>query len=353
MKSTNVKTKRPPEAPTQKATGKQKKHSASHYLIWGGFILGLIIIAGLLYGYYHYTRYRALAEYRGGKVTRDEFIKALHLQIGTYDPIIWKVEDQSLRLKKKILNEIIEEHLLLAEAGKLGISATESELKTELDSFKSGYTEETFRKMLDLKGISYKDWAEKKQKKYLIQKLIKKEVVDKIKVDPEEIKNYYKNHAEEFSHPEQVRARHIMVSSWEEAQKIAGELAAGGNFAALAKKKSISPERWKDGDLGYFSRGTHPQVFDRVCFNTPVGETSQVIKSEYGYHIFKVLDKRGPVKEDLEEATGYIINELRKQKSKEAFEKWYKPIYDAAGVKINDDLLKRIEVKINEEDEKF
>ena len=329
-----------PAAPPKRPTGT--------YIMWGVFVFAIVLVIGLLVGYYHYTRHEALAEYKGGRVTREEFIKRLRLEAGKYDPLVWKDEVQALKIKKDVLSKIVEEHLLL-QAKKHDIKLSKQELQTELDSYKSGYSEATFQKMLESKGIDYNDWVEKKKNKHSIQKLISKAVVDKIETSDEEIKTYFNEHKEEFAHPEQVRARHILVNNWEDAEAIAKKLDEGGNFASIAKERSISPERWKGGDLGYFARGVYPEVFDRVCFNTPPGETSQVVKSDYGYHIFKVIDKRGPVKENQDEAKHYITTQLKKNKSQEAFDKWYQPIYVSANVKMNEDLLKRIEVNVDEQ----
>lgn len=335
--TTNPKVKK-----TTKKTGTRPRY------IWG-LVAGTIMIIIAIAIYTYVTSFRALAVFNGGNVTREEFTTALRLETGKYDPLVWKDERQSLKIKKDILNEIVQENILLTKAKDLGISVSDEELATELNSFKSGYTDDTFKKMLELKGISYADWADKKKNKLLVQKLIEKDVFDKMEIPQSEISKYYNDHTNEFSHPEQVRARHILSSTWEEAQAIEKEISDGGNFAEIAKAKSISPERWNGGDLGYFSRGTYPEVFDRTCFNLQVADTSPVVKSDYGYHIFKILDKRGPAKESLIEAKPRIIAQIKRAQSKDGFEKWYKPIYDSANVKINDNLLKQIEVTINDE----
>lgn len=325
-----------------------EKYVKYTYLRWGSIILGAIIFAVIvLYLIYHFTKYTPLAEFDGGKITRDQFVKILKIETGKYDPLVWKNEKQAFRIKSEILYDLIEEQILLNMAEKQKISISDDEMKSELESYKSGYTENTFVKMLKAKGISYDDWVKRKKTKYTVQKLIKQNVIDQIEIDKKEVKQYYRDNITQFSHPEQVRARQILVSSWEEAENILKELRNGANFAAVAKNRSISPDRWKGGDLGYFSRGSYPEIFERVCFNTPVGEISQVIRSDYGYHIFKVIDKRGPYKESLKDAEPYIVTQLQQKQSKEAFEKWFKPIYDAASVEINTDLLKQIEVTSN------
>lgn len=336
---------------TSKQKPKKKKKTATGPLImWAGLAVAVAAISLLLYSYLHLNRQKPLAEFNGGKVTKEDFFKVLRLEISKYDPIIWKDETQALRIKKDILSDLIKEKILLEKAKAAGIKSTDEETSLILESFKSGYTESTFRKMLDLKGIKYDDWAKKKKDKHLVQKLITAEVIDKIQIDPKEIKKYYDEHKKEFTHPEQVRVRHILTSSWDEAAKIARELSDGANFAAIAKNRSISPERWKGGDLGYIERGTHPEVFDRVCFNLPVGEVSQIVKSEYGYHIFKVTEKRKPTNETLDEATPYITSILKGLQSEDAFNKWFAPILESASIKINGEMLKQIEVTFDEND---
>lgn len=341
--------KLPAKSTGKRAASTEPKRPRLKNLRWIGIAAGIVAIFATLYGYYYIDRQRTLAEFDGGKITREEFLKAFRLEAGKYDPLVWKDEKRALEIKGKMLDELVEEKILLDMAKKSGISVSDSELATELESYKSSYTETTFRQMLGISGINYDDWAEKKKNKYTVQKLIEQEVIGKMPVDPADVKKYYQEHAGEFTHPAEVRARHILVSSWDEASKLAKELEAGGNFAAIAKKQSISPERWNGGDLGYFSAGTHPEVFDRVCFGTPVGGTSPIVKSEYGYHIFRIIDRREPVKESLEEATPYITDRLKQEKSADAFKNWFKPIMDSASVKKNEEHLKNIEVTINEE----
>lgn len=327
----------------------QKKGTNRHIYILSAVLVVLIIVA--FAGYFKLKSFDILARYKGGKIERSEFITNLKIEADRYDPLIWKKPTESMRVKESILNRLIEEHLLLAKAKELGIDVTTEEMESEIKSFKSGYDDATFNKMLELKGLKYNDWIETKKRKLLIQKLVKLNVIDKMKIGPEDIKKYYNGHEQEFNLPEQVRARHILVNSWDEAQRIMELINQGENFAALAKNRSISPERWDGGDLGYFGRGSHPDVFDKVCFSLAVGEVSPIVKSEYGYHIFKLIDKKPAQRESLEDAKEKIVMALQQQKSGDTMKDWYKSIYDAAGVEINNELLKKIEVTINDEEE--
>ncbi len=95
--------------------------------------------------------------------------------------------------------------------------------------------------------------------------------------------------AEEYT---QVRAEHILVKTAVEAQQIKKEIDNGGNFEYYAKIYSMCPSGRNGGDLGYFERGQMVKEFERAAFNLPVGQVSNPVYSQFGWHLIKVLDKR-------------------------------------------------------------
>ncbi len=90
----------------------------------------------------------------------------------------------------------------------------------------------------------------------------------------------------------QVKASHILVSSKKEADKIMNRLRSGAIFEDLAKKFSTCPSGRKGGDLGYFGKGQMVGPFEQAAFAMSKGEISQPIKTQFGFHIIKVTDKR-------------------------------------------------------------
>jgi peptidyl-prolyl cis-trans isomerase C len=91
---------------------------------------------------------------------------------------------------------------------------------------------------------------------------------------------------------EEVRARHILVESEDEAKQVVEELKKGGDFAELAKKKSKDPGASDGGDLGYFTKEQMVPEFSNVAFSLEAGKISDPVKSQFGWHIIKVEDKR-------------------------------------------------------------
>jgi peptidyl-prolyl cis-trans isomerase C len=91
---------------------------------------------------------------------------------------------------------------------------------------------------------------------------------------------------------EEVRARHILVDNQDEAKSILDQLKGGGDFAALAKEKSKDPGAADGGDLGYFTKDQMVPEFADVAFKMYPGQLSNPVKTQFGWHIIKLEDKR-------------------------------------------------------------
>ncbi|MBI4015494.1 MAG: peptidyl-prolyl cis-trans isomerase [Candidatus Aenigmarchaeota archaeon] len=90
----------------------------------------------------------------------------------------------------------------------------------------------------------------------------------------------------------QVHAVHILVKTEEEAKKVLEQLKTGANFGELAMKVSLCPSKRKGGDLGWFGRGMMVKPFENTAFTMEKGETSNPVKTEFGWHIIRVLETR-------------------------------------------------------------
>lgn len=90
----------------------------------------------------------------------------------------------------------------------------------------------------------------------------------------------------------EVKACHILVKTKEQAEQIREEIINGRNFGAAAQQYSICPSGAEGGDLGYFSRGMMVPPFEQAAFNLPIGEISQPIETEFGWHLIFVTDKK-------------------------------------------------------------
>lgn len=96
------------------------------------------------------------------------------------------------------------------------------------------------------------------------------------------------------------------------------------------------------GDLGYFARGSLPKEFDEACFNLKKGEISPVVKSDYGYHIFKLLDRKPAGKKALAEVAPQIQQLLFEEKLKKKYDTWIKKVQASVTVIFHKDILDNI-----------
>lgn len=237
-------------------------------------------------------------------------------------------------LRQVYLDQVIERKILVQEARRLGIKVSPEELNQAISEIKMDYPGEGFGEKLGLKGMTLEEWKVRLEEKLLAEKVIRSALHSREKIDEKEVLQYYEDHRSSFQIGQKVRVRQIVVADGEEAIQILKRLKKGESFEKVAKEKSLGPEKAQGGDLGYFGQGEKPSEFDHV-FNMEIGSISEVIKSPYGYHIFKLEEKMEPRQIPFEEAKLGILQELGQKKGEENYQKWFKDLKGKAKVKIN------------------
>ena len=177
------------------------------------------------------------------------------------------------------------------------------------------------------------------KKKIVIAKLIESEVEKKVQISEEEMRKYYDEHKAEFKTPELWRASHILVATDKEAGDILDALAKGAKFEDLAKEKSMDATSSRGGDIGFFRAGQLVPDFEKAALKLNMGQTSDVIHTQFCYHVIKLTDKREPGAEDFEKARGKIESELKKKKRAELFDKLVTDLKNKYGVFIDEEIL--------------
>jgi parvulin-like peptidyl-prolyl isomerase len=242
------------------------------------------------------------------------------------------------QLKTAFLDQSINRKLILGEARRIDIHVSEEEINKNILALKRDYAGESFKAMLEGRGMSFEEWKRRLKEKLLAEKMIYTVAQFDGPIDDKLVKQYYEEHIEKYSFPEQVRARQIVVATLEEAKGILRKLRKGEDFEKLAKEKSMMPEGLYGGDLGFFARGEMPEAFDEV-FSLKVGGISKIIKSPYGYHIFKVEEKADAKVREFDEVKDEIAHQIRKEKSGQIYYKWLSELRAKAKIKINKQLL--------------
>jgi peptidyl-prolyl cis-trans isomerase C len=284
-------------------------------------------------------------------------------------------KEKARAIKLNLLNQLIEKSILTTEAENLGITVTEAEIETKMEELTSEYNAEleklkkqfnnrdtkdndslTFEKWLKKKeiAVTFADWLKendidieqwKIESKYqiLLLKLVEKITGESVDVTPEEVKEYYTENKEDYNRPIMVRAFQIMVEDKGDANRLLKEIEGGRDFSEIARTESISPDSANGGDLGYFSKDQMPP-FIEVVFDMKQDELSDVIKSPYGYHIFKVIGIKNAKDMTLDEARAEIEEKLKRVKIEEEYGKWFSEIKKKTKIEVNPTILEEIKM---------
>ena len=244
-------------------------------------------------------------------------------------------------LQEEVLDRFIEEKIMVQRAGRLSLAVGDAELASRIEQIKRDYNnDEQFGRLFGEEGVNYAAWKEALRKRILLEKLIAVEVEATVSVTQDEAERHYQANRKAYLTEKRVRAAQIVVPDRHKAEAILKRLKAGEDFDKVARQVSIGPEAAKGGDLGFFARGVMPEAIDRVVFTLPVGKVSGIVQSPYGYHIFKLLERKEAGGRKFTEAKEQVIADLRKIKEAEAYKRWLEGIKRSAVIRINRPLPK-------------
>ncbi|MDH3531773.1 MAG: peptidylprolyl isomerase [Gammaproteobacteria bacterium] len=230
------------------------------------------------------------------------------------------------RIQQEVLDQLIVQELLWQEAQRRDFVVSDADVDEQLEKMKSGFdTEMAFQFKIKEGGFTEETYREDIRQQRSAQRMVSEGILPTIEISDEEIQEFYDANIDKMTIPEQVRARHILAalkSKDEEARALAQEkitevqeaLEAGGNFAVLALEHSDGPSATQGGDLGFFERGQMVPPFEEAAFALQPGEISDVVETQFGFHIIKVEERREGRTVPVEEASEKIRPYLTQQK---------------------------------------
>lgn len=165
---------------------------------------------------------------------------------------------------------------------------------------------------------AFKNELEKAKANILKQLNIHNTLKD-IKVSDDELKEFFDTNKGKYSKAESVGAKHILVKDEEKIKEIAEELKGDLTFEEAAKKYSTCPSKDRGGDLGTFEKGKMVPAFESVAFNLEIGEVSEPVKTQFGYHLIKTTEKVEASESSFEEVKDQITQELTIKKQNDAY----------------------------------
>ena len=342
-------------------------------------LIASAVIAGLTVAAQAKVLDRTVATVNAQAIMLSEFEKnatPILEQFKKTSPAVEQTPEHIKDIKKRILDQMIDDRLLVEEAKKKTIRVSQLEVDDGVKKVRTRFaTEDEFKKELDQQGMTNDEFRKHIQEQLATIKLIDQEVKAKttppgdddikglfdtldaiIKDKPipgshtaselEELKSLAKAVQRRFD--ERARARHILVrvppnasqsdrdAALKKIKDAQARLKKGEDFAELAKKYSEDPgSKDRGGDLGYFSRGDMVPAFDKAAFSLAVGQTSDIVTTDFGYHIIQVQEKKAAGKMSLDEIKDDLRDYLFQQRGAKRFETYVKDLRSKADIKIN------------------
>jgi parvulin-like peptidyl-prolyl isomerase len=237
--------------------------------------------------------------------------------------------------RRAVLESMIERRLLLAEAGRLQLSVTDREVDEALARRHGEGVPKNPEELARLRAVT--------RDQLLSDRALLREVVARVAIPPAEVKAFYEAHLEEFARGEQVRALQLVVPTRPDAEALRKELVRGTEFEKLAREQSTSPDARAGGDLGWFERGRMPPQFDEACFGLRKGQLSEVVETPYGFHLFKLVDRRAASVAPFATVEAAIELRLRRDAIARAQAAWLDRLRAASDVRIVDEELEKVQ----------
>ncbi|HBA72183.1 MAG: peptidylprolyl isomerase [Geobacteraceae bacterium GWC2_55_20] len=249
---------------------------------------------------------KVMAEVNGGTITTGDFERELKNL-----PEYLKAMADTPQGRKEMLDTMVIRELILQQASKDGID----------------------------KGPEIEEKLQDLKKRLIVEAFLKKKVETESNVSDEDLKKFYEQNKDKFKTGEQIKASHILVKTEKEAKDILAQIKSGGNFEELAKKSSVDSSSAKGGDLGWFGKGSMVPAFEKAALALKEGQVSDVVKSDFGFHIIKLTGKRPAGIRPLEEVKEQIKGAIMPSRQQEVFQKIKEELKKTAKVTVKEDVL--------------
>jgi peptidyl-prolyl cis-trans isomerase C len=293
----------------------------------------------------------------GRAVTEQELAKRVAITMNQFRSKLASLPPQyaaqvQKQVRQQVLDNLVAERLLDEQVVAAGIKITDDDVLAEMT--KTGaqqqppITVDDFKKRVEEQGGNFEEVKAEFRKGMGYRKLMESQWGDKIKVSDEDAKQYYDAHPDDYAVPEQIRASHILVltepkdpnadpnqvkaAAKVKAEKLLKQVKDGGDFAAIAKENSECPSAASGGDLGFFPRGKMVKPFEDAAFAMKPNQVSDLVETEFGYHIIKVTDHKDAGAIPFEEANAGISEKLSTDKRNTTTRQYIQSLKDKAAI---------------------
>ena len=247
------------------------------------------------------------------------------------------------KLEEKALDQAIGARLLLDQAAKLDMPVSAADIDAEVAKVVAQVGgAENYQKALAAQGITEEQFRKELEKGAKVNRLVEQACSSVAEPTDDEVAAFYAAHKAEYVAPEQVLCQHILVKGSDDAaldkiKDIRARIVDGkADFAEEAKKHSDCPSGQQGGSLGWFGRGMMVPEFDKVAFEMAKGEVSNIVTTQFGYHIIYKADQKGGGQQTLVDVHDQIKDLLRPEARGRAMDAYVAELREKATIEYKD-----------------
>jgi parvulin-like peptidyl-prolyl isomerase len=254
----------------------------------------------------------------GEPISLEEFDNEFRLMTIYYSAVS---EKDMPAIKLRLFEQLINRRILVQEGRRQGLTLTQKEMDEAFsDALKD--LPDDFSVILKGQGVSVDAWKRKLLQEKLVQKLVQKEVNDKVRISDDLVNEYYWAHLGDFWLPEAVSARHLVVRGKEKLTQVLAAVQKGQEFSKIIETFSQTPDASQGGDEHFMDGDRWPPLYLNALSKLKPGEISKPVKDDFGYHLFQLIKWRPRRMRALAEVREQIHDELLKKAQDERFNQW-------------------------------
>jgi peptidyl-prolyl cis-trans isomerase SurA len=255
------------------------------------------------------------------------------------------LEQKMHEVRQDALNRLIEEKLIIQDARKREVKVDDFEIQERIDNVKQRFnSEEEFYQAINASGVTLARLKKKYEEQIIMRKLVNGIISSRVNISPTQITAYYYGNIKDFSTPDMVRFKVILIkpsgeeslySVKKEAEDVLERIRKGEDFDMLASQFSQGPNADKGGDMGYMPAGSTIPELENAMSDMNPGDISGIIETDTGFYIIMVVDKKQAGAVPIEEVSGIIKERLFQRESELTLREFVGKLKEDAYIKIN------------------
>jgi peptidyl-prolyl cis-trans isomerase C len=288
-----------------------------------------------------------LAVVNGSEITLGEFNKEMDVMISRMQGRVppERIGQMRMQMRDQLLDSLITRQLLIEATDNADIELGEGEFDEAVARLTEGMPPGmTLNDMLAQANTSEEEFRKTLTTELKVRKLIETQAGEPVDPTDEELQAFYEENQQQFEQPETVEASHILIgieagatdeekaAARAELETIREQLLADGDFAALAAEHSSCPSKAQGGNLGRFPRGRMVPAFEEAAFTQEIGTVGEVVETQFGYHLIKVIDRDEAGLTPLDEVKEQLSQYLAGQKQQEVVQAFIETLREKAEI---------------------